>query len=144
MSGAYLFLLGMIITMNTAQKYMDGRTQMTAAERQQNRDEARERVRNRAGTPESQKVMRPKWQSAASQQDNTGQRISRAFAQAMLQIFQKGARFMDQEHIGSRFTLLDEAIRTGYMHDDLQSIYDWTVRDRPDVNPHDYSTEGAV
>ena len=130
--------------MNIAQKYMDGRTQMTSSERQQNKDEARYRVNNRAGTPSAQKIMRPKWQSAASQQDSSGQRISRAFAQAMLITFQKGERFMDQEHVESRFILLDEAIRTGYMDSDLQSIYDWTVRDRPDVNPHDYSTEEVV
>ena len=70
--------------------------------------------------------------------------VGRAFAQAMLQVFQAGERFMDREFVESRYVLLDEAIRVGVMSPELQPIYDWTVRDRPDVNPHDYSAEEVV
>ena len=79
-----------------------------------------------------------------NRQDSTGQRISRAFARTMLEVFQSGERFMDREHIENRYILLDEAIRAGVMSCELQSIYDWTVRDRPDIDPHHYSSEEFV
>ena len=119
---------------NIAKKYIRGE-QLSAEQRQQNRNEARQRIGGRAGTPESQRVTRSRWQQ---QQDTTRQQISREFATAMLETFQSGERFMNPVHVEERNVLLDEAIRTGYMAPELQAIYLWTQKERPDVNPHHY------
>ena len=126
---------------NVAKKHMKGRTQMTAEQRQKNREEAKTRVEAKTGTPAGQKAMRPKWQSAVSDQDSTGQRISKEFARAMLETFQSRAKFMNPLHIEERNELLDEAVRTGIMSPELQAIYLWTQKERPDLNPHHYDEE---
>ena len=122
---------------NIAKKHIRGE-QLSAEQRQQNRTDAKLRVGDRAGTPESQQVARSRWQQ---QQDTTRQQISREFATAMLETFQSGERFMNPVHVEERNVLLDEAIRTGYMAPELQAIYLWTQKERPDINPHHYNEE---
>ena len=119
-----------------AEKHMQGCRQLSANQRQRNRDEAKKRIEIKSGTPSAQKVLRPKWQAAASEQANTGQKVSLEFARVMLETFRKGEKFMAQEHVENRYTLLDECIRTGYMSPELQKVYDWTVKACPDINPH--------
>ena len=126
---------------NIAKKYIRGE-QLSGEQRQQNRSEAKQRVGGRAGTPESQRVTRSRWQQ--QQEDTTRQRVNREFAQAMLATFNTGLGFMSPEHIENRYELLDECIRTGYMNHELQSIYDWTQAEQPDISPHFTSSEGEL
>ena len=126
---------------NIAKKHIRGE-QLSAEQRQQNRSKARQRIGGRAGTPESQQVARSRWQQ--QQEDDTRQRVSREFARAMLTVFNTGLRFMNPEHIENRYELLDECIRTGYMNHELQSIYDWTQAEQPNISPHFTSSEGEL
>ena len=85
---------------NIAKKHIRGE-QLSAEQRQRNRSDARLRFGDKAGTPESQRVTRSRWQQ---QQDTTRQQISREFATAMLETFQSGERFMNPVHVCLLYT----------------------------------------
>ena len=113
---------------------MKGR-ELTASERQENRDAARLRVKDLAGTPETQRVINPRWPQD-NQQCSTNHQVSKRFAQAMLEVFEANTRFMNQEHIDSQYDLIEEVLKTGQVDPELQAVFNWTVKDRPDLNPH--------
>ena len=123
---------------NIAKKHIRGE-QLSAEQRQQNRSAARQRVGGRAGTPESQRIVKSRWQQQP--QDTTRQQVSQEFARAMLATFNTGLQFMSSEHIENRYELLDECIRIGYMSHELQAVHDWTQAERPDISPHFTSSE---
>lgn len=63
-----------------------------------------------------------------------GRRVNRQFAQTMRETFDKGARFMSDEHREGRHILLDQCAETGYMSPELEAVFLWTVRDNPNAN----------
>ena len=147
---------------NLAEKYITGRTEMTAEERQSNRDAAKRRedlrkareggyappddvidLRTRPGTKTdwNREKSRMKNKAALEQAMAEDIIITRKFAELMHQTLNAKSKFMSESHLDERYVQLERCISTGIMVPALQPLFAWTQKEHPEIHPYPVKDE---